>query len=56
MGGFAVVEADAVHSIRLRFFGIPFGESAEAVRVIYERRWKGLDEIGDRSLKPLTCD
>lgn len=56
IGGFAVVEVDSTHGVRLRFFGVRFDEPAHAVRVIYERRWKGLGEIGDRSLRTLTLD
>ena len=50
IGGFAVVNASAAGSVRLRFFGIPIGEPASAVRVIHECRWKDLSEIGDRRL------
>ncbi len=56
MAGFAIVDADATHSTRLRFLGIPFGEPVDAVRVIYEYRWRGLGEIGDPRLRPVTRD
>ena len=54
IGGFAVVDITATNSARLRFFGIHFDEPAHAVRVIYERRWHGLSEIGDHRLRTLA--
>jgi hypothetical protein len=54
VAGFAVVDAYAAGSVRLRFFGIPFGEAAHEVRVIYECRWQGVGEIGDRNLRRAT--
>lgn len=58
MNGFSVLDIDEHFSVRLRFIGIPLNASADAHRVIYEYRWTGLDDIGDRSLSSLdapTC-
>lgn len=54
IGGFAIIDADAACRVHLRFFGIPQGEPVNAVRVIYERRWQGLHEFGDGTLRGLA--
>jgi hypothetical protein len=52
MSGFAILDMDQHFNVRVRFIGIPAHAPADQFRVIYEYYWSGLDEIGDRSLRP----
>ena len=49
--GFAVLEADASLSVRLRFLAIDVDAPADTVHVIYERRWSGGSGFGLGSLR-----
>jgi len=53
--GFAIIEVNSTHQIRLQFIGVGAGEPDQAIRVIYERTWDGLDSIGDARLQRASC-
>ena len=52
VAGFAIVEVDTTYQIRMRFIGVGRGgQGPQAMRVIHEHSWNGLNAIGDARLQ-----